>query len=334
MIRYATYFDRHYLARGLALYESLSRHSTPFVMWILCLDDETWQVLTTMRLAHARLVRIADLESADPELAAAKLTRLAVEYYWTCGPAFLVYVFERDRDADTLTYLDADVFCFSSPEDLREELDGHSILLTPHGKALLPDDPRQVGIFNVGLIGFRRTPGTLACLARWRAQCIEWCFDRHDDGKYGDQAYLDDWPNQLPDTARLRHEGAGVAPWNVLERQLTLDENKVIVGRDPLMFYHFGRIRRVNRWLYEMHDWRFHRRRVPSIVRRGIYVPYVQSLQAAERRILANGGRLYPGRIRHGTENHKTRQELAKRNRLPLFHRLRRFLAVTPWFSV
>lgn len=330
-----TYFDRHYLPKGLALYESLVRHSPPFVFWILCLDEETHRVLTNLRLEHARLVPVAELEAADPELLAVKASRLPVEYYWTCGPAFLLYAFDQDREAETVTYLDADVFCFSSPAALSEELDGHALLLSPHGgTSKLSDDTRQAGLFNVGLIGIRRTPDALACVRRWREQCLEWCFDKFENGKFGDQAYLDEWPDRVADTAILRHEGAGVAPWNVLDRPLRFAEGRVMVGRDPLVFFHFGRLRRINRWLYEMHDWRFHRHKIDPVLRRHIYAPYVQWLQSAERQILASGGRLYPGSAGRGPENQAVRKALARHDRLSVIHRMRRFLIVTRWFVV
>src|SRR5439155_18303575 len=109
---YATYFDRHYLTRGLALYRSLVRHSPPFVLWVLCLDDETHRALSGLRLDHVGLVPPAEVERTDPALAAAKRDRKPVEYYWTCGPSFLLHLFRRQPEIDLLTYLDADLFFF------------------------------------------------------------------------------------------------------------------------------------------------------------------------------------------------------------------------------
>jgi hypothetical protein len=93
-IHYATYFDRHYLARGLALYRSLVRHSRPFVLWVLCLDEDTERTLATMRPGNVVSLSLRELERADPALAAARADRHLYEYYWTCGPAYLLYLLE------------------------------------------------------------------------------------------------------------------------------------------------------------------------------------------------------------------------------------------------
>src|SRR5205823_4080108 len=109
-IHYATYFDRHYLTRGLALYRSLVRHSPPFVLWVLCLDDETHRTLARLRLDHVNIIRLAELEEADPALLEVKPGRRPLEYYLTCGPSFLLHLLRRQSEIDLLSYLDADLF--------------------------------------------------------------------------------------------------------------------------------------------------------------------------------------------------------------------------------
>jgi hypothetical protein len=87
---------------------------------------------------------------------------------------------------------------------------------------------------------FRRDEQGLACLSRWREQCIEWCYYRLEDGKMGDQKYLDEWPNRYSNCHILMHPGAGIAPWNYAQYQFGQTKTgSITVNGAPLIFYHF-----------------------------------------------------------------------------------------------
>jgi hypothetical protein len=293
-LHYATYFDRHYLRRGLALYHSLVRHSPPFVLWVLCLDEETRRTLEWLQLEHVELIPLADLEREDRGLAARRETRQLFEYYWTCGPAFLLYLFQRESTIQLLTYLDADLFFFDDPTPIYDELADGSILLIEHRwSPSVPELTMQKGIYNVGLLVFRRTTAGLACLRSWREQCIDWCFDRVESDRFGDQKYLDDWPGQFEGVTVLRHRGAGLAPWNVGHRRYCYEQGRVKVDGDPLVFYHFNRLRVITQWLYEPNLWQFGQKLEPTFKRR-VYGPYVLELRRASKAIRAAGGDVDP----------------------------------------
>jgi hypothetical protein len=297
-LQYATYFDKHYLSRGLALYRSLRRHSPPFVLWVLCLDEEVERVLTVLELEHVILVPLAELERVDPAVPAVKAERLLVEYYWTCGPAFLCYVLERDSRIRMLTYLDADLYFFSDPTPLYQELGDGSILIAESRRfPFRPDVDAHLGKYNVGFIIFRATPSGLACLRRWREQCIEWCFERFEENRFGDQAYLDDWPDRFDGVRVVQYPGYGSGPSNVLGAQVDVERGRILLNRTTLIHYHFTGVRRINQWVYEMHHWRFTRRPAPLHVRRRIYAPYVRELQAVETSIRQAGGHLQPNSV-------------------------------------
>jgi hypothetical protein len=271
-LHYATYFDRHYVTRGLALYRSLLHYSPQFILWVLCLDEEAEQILTDLGLAELRLIPLRELEAADPALPATRPTRSTAEYYWTCGPAFLLYLLQREVQIELLTYLDSDLFFFDDPRAVLRELKSGSILLIEHGFST----PK--GKYNVGMIAFRRTKAVLACLERWREQCLEWCYFRLEGQRYGDQGYLNEWPQEYPGVVVAQHKGAGVARWN--DHQVRYERGRLLAGPDPVIFYHFSGIRRFWRWLY------FGGRRVQgpisAPVRRHIYLPYFRELRALE----------------------------------------------------
>ena len=293
MIHYATYFDRHYLSRGLALHRSLARHSPSFLLWVLCLDDETHRVLSSLGLEHVVLVRLAELERADRALRESKDDREPIEYYWTCGPAFLLYLLKRDPQIDLLTYLDADLFFFGDPTPLYEELGADSILVVEMRRPKTPREPRRrerFGAYNVGLVAFRRTAEGLACLEWWRERCIEWCFNRREDGRFGDQKYLDEWPARFRRVAVVKHQGAGLAPWNLISYRYRRQQGRVFVDADPLIFYHFSDLRVVNGWLFDVDVKRRFGYPLDPLIRRHVYFPYLRELRSARGMIREAGG--------------------------------------------
>ena len=331
---FATYFDRHFLSRGVALHASLLQHSSPFVLWILCFDEETARVVTDLELEHVRLLHLTELERADPALLSVKSGRLTHEYYWTCGPAFLLHLLDRDPEIDNLTYLDADLFFFDDPTPIFNELAGNSVLLVEHRRIKEPDDPRDVGRINMGLVALSRTSNALACVRRWREQCLEWCFDRHEDGKFGDQSYLDEWPDRFADVTILKHRGGGLAPWNVMGARLRLEGGRLFNHDVPVLFYHFSKLRRVNRWLYETHDWRFHRHELAGLARQQLYLPYVRALHTAEKRLRTVGGFASQQKVDRSPSLRALRKQLASNRQLGVFARSRRFVFVTDLFEL
>jgi tetratricopeptide (TPR) repeat protein len=74
----------------------------------------------------------------------------------------------------------------------------------------------------------------------WRDRCNEWCYARLENGRYGDQLYLNDWTERFRRVAVLKHIGAGTAPWNHDQYTFQRDHAKrIMVNEYPLIFYHF-----------------------------------------------------------------------------------------------
>jgi hypothetical protein len=238
---FCTYFDRNYLTRGLALYESLIRHcGTQFVLWVLCFDDETYSILNRLNLTGVRVISQQEFESGDEKLLHVKSERSRVEYYWTCSPSLPLYVLKHNAEIDVVTYLDADLYFFSDPQPIYAEFGDGSILIIEHRYA--PEHAHYTetsGIYNVGLMIFRRDENGLACLNWWRERCLEWCYARFEDSKFGDQKYLDDWPQRFQKVVVLQHCGAGVAPWNLTNHQFEVSDKNIQVGGKPLILFHF-----------------------------------------------------------------------------------------------
>jgi SAM-dependent methyltransferase len=237
---FCTLFDVNYLPRGLVLYRSLARVCPQFRLRVFCMDAETERILKRLALPNLVVVGLDELERHDPELLEVKPTRTQVEYCWTATPAILVYCLETEPDLDAITYLDADLMFFADPAPLFEELGDDSTLIVPHRYA-----PPWVsyaetsGIYNVEFMTFRRDPRGLEALGWWRDRCIEWCYYRVEDGKLGDQKYLDDWPERFEGVHVLAHLGGGLAPWNAEQYRIEQSGGGLTVDGQELVFYHY-----------------------------------------------------------------------------------------------
>jgi hypothetical protein len=250
VIHFCTYFDRNYLTRGVALHQSLVRHSPEFTLWALCLDDDAYQAVSALELASLRPVRLADLERADPQLLAAKQSRSTVEYYFTLSPVLPLYLLGHVPGIDSITYLDSDLLFYSSPQPIFEELASGSVVIVPHRYAPHLRGLSIHGTYNVAMLAFRNDREGLAVLGRWREQCLEWCYDRVEDGKFADQGYLDSWPG-LPGVRVLEHPGVDLAPWNFMQYEIDIKADPPTVDGWPLVFYHFQGFKAVGPGLWD-----------------------------------------------------------------------------------
>ena len=284
---FCTYFDKNYLIKGLALYRSLERNCDDFKLWILCLDDKTFEILNKLNLKKAELIKLPELEKADPGFFATKSTRNIVEYFWTSTPCLTLYVLKKNPSLQTITYLDADLYFFDSPKEIYRQFGNNSILIIPHHFA----EKKRIqwekisGVFNVGLLIFRNNQEGLKCLEWWRERCLEWCYNRVENGLYGDQKYLDHFPEKFKELFILPQKGSNLATWNIRNYKISQKNGKVFVDEDALIFFHFASFR-----VYPKSNYRFFSYGGPtgefsyskiSIANHLIYKPYAKAVYDA-----------------------------------------------------
>ncbi len=284
MYYFCTYFDHRYLPRGLALYHSLRRHCPSFRLWVLCMDRVCYNVLSRLGLSNIHLITLEDLEKDDEELLNAKQNRSTIEYYFTCTPSLPLFVLHNYPEVDVINYLDADLFFFADPGPLFDEIADRSIAIIPHRFPEGLRDKERFGIYNVGWLSFRRDEHAFACLRWWRERCLEWCYDRCEGGRYADQKYLDHLPRLFRGVVVLRHKGANLAPYNIANYKIREDEGRVWVEEQPLIFYHYHGFNRIWGWLYDPNLAEF-KAKPSGIVKRSIYLPYIQTLVDLARQV-------------------------------------------------
>lgn len=235
---FCTLFDSGYLLKGVAMIQSLSRHCAGAHVHVLCMDRQTEEILAALALPEVTCIPLPQIE--NEALLAAKKDRSVAEYCWTLSPCLPWYVLHENPHIDFITYLDADLLFFSSVQPLFDEIGDASIAIIEHRFSSRLEDRNVNGRFCVEWVGFRRDEQGLACLSRWRDQCIEWCYYRLEEGRMGDQKYLDEWPERYASCHILQHPGAGIAPWNYSQYIFaTNSRDQITVNGTPLIFYHF-----------------------------------------------------------------------------------------------
>ena len=299
MIYFCTLFNSIYLTRGLAMYRSLERNCPAFHLYIFAFDNDCYNVLNQLELKHATIISLQEFES--DELLRVKPTRTAGEYCWTCTPSTILYCIER-YDLSHCTYIDADLLFYDDPARLVEEMDeSHAVLITEHRYTPEYDQSETSGKYCVQFTTFKNDTRGLKALRWWKDACLDWCFSRMEDGKFGDQKYLDDWTVRFEGVHELKNLGGGVAPWNVQQYEIENIAGRLI-GRERstgqefrLVFYHF-------------HDFKYGIKNTFSLgvnyqldkeVVQCIYRPYVHELNLAKKEILGINPGLQPHEEQH-----------------------------------
>lgn len=86
-------------------------------------------------------------------------------------------------------------------------------MVTEHGYDTEYNQESLSGRFCVQFMTFKR--GGMDILDDWDKCCREWCFDRFENGKFGDQRYLDGWSHKFPNRVHIYSSNYHFqAPWS------------------------------------------------------------------------------------------------------------------------
>lgn len=241
-LNFCTLFNSAYLSRGVVLYESLVKTCSDFHLYVFAFDEQSEHYLKNQSLPAMTVIGLREFE--DSELLRIKPTRSAGEYCWTCTPSVVLYTIEKFA-LDHCTYVDADMEFYHEPSVLINEVRENDVLITDHWYSPAYDQSEESGRFCVQFVFFRNSDNGMKVLRWWRNACIEWCYSRVEDGKFGDQKYLDDWETRFQGVYVMKNRSAGVAPWNIQQYEVKREDNRPFVRHNsesewqPLVFFHF-----------------------------------------------------------------------------------------------
>jgi hypothetical protein len=247
------------------MYESLKKHCPNFHLYVFAFDDLSLSVLKYMALEKTTIIALKEFECS--KLLEVKPTRTKAEYCWTCT-AFTILHCLKKYNLDHCTYVDADLCFYSDPSVLINEMQNESVLITPHNYSQEYErNAATHGKYCVQFVTFKNDFAGLHVLNWWANACLDWCYARFENKKFGDQKYLDDWPECFSNVHVLQNFGGGIAPWNAT--RYTLGKNYFVRDicnntQQKLCFYHFhdikfdeqGKINKDYLLAYKIH-WRY-----------------------------------------------------------------------------
>lgn len=286
MLNFCTLFDSNYLIKGLCMYDSLKYVCVDFHLYIFAFDEKSDSILRNMQLDYVTVISLSEFE--DPELLEVKGTRGKGEYCWTCTSSTILYCIQKFQ-LDSCTYLDADLFFYNDPKVLIDEMGDKDVLITSHRYTPEYDLSATCGKYCVQFVTFKNTKNGLNVLNWWRNACLNWCYARYEDGKFGDQMYLDDWPTRFEGIHELEHLGGGVAPWNMQQYKF-YKTNQYWRGIElatkqefELIFFHFHAIHSYHMGFMKI--FYFEGYSLSQAIKRDIYLPYITQLLRTNKQL-------------------------------------------------
>ena len=250
MLNFVTLFDKNYMSRGIVLYNSLRVHcKSDFCLYVIAMDDVVRHYLSSLRYNNLIVITVEEMKGMYPVLIRLEQERTRGEFSWTLSSFSIQYVIRR-FNLDSCTYIDSDICFYNNPQLLLDEIDDKSVLITEHNYTPEYDQSATSGKFCVQFMYFKNNEDGNKVLEYWRSKCEEWCYARFEDGKFGDQKYLDDWESRFEGIVyNCRNIGCGVAPWNVQKYEVTLENNihyvidRITRVKRPIVFFHYHELK-------------------------------------------------------------------------------------------
>jgi len=250
MKQLCTLSDKNYLLQGIALYFSLLKFSKDtFELHYLCLDEESYKILTYNNFPNLKPVLIDDVlkekedlrkhkERCQPELGGGNNN----EFCWSLASYFSDYLL--NKGLDSILYIDSDIAFYRDIQLVYDEIGDKSIGIIRHRHLV---EESVDGLFNVGIVYFKGDETGKKCLHWWKDAVMH---KRYPEmATCGDQKYLEGFFGRFGEEniQIIDKEIGHGAPWQYrfYVWDLLLKTGDIVWGRkkQPFVFNHFSRFK-------------------------------------------------------------------------------------------
>jgi len=184
-----------------------------------------------------------------------------------------------EQKIDAIALADCDIMFFQSPEVIFDEFEGADVIIQPNNFSYqFENDFVPYGYYCTSFQCFRNNKNGKKIINYWYDKCIEWCSHIREEGKFGDQKYLDDWRIRFKRVREVSNVGTNIAPWNIQKFDLAKKNGQVVINNKwPLIYYHYHSFRmNLSNYEYIVTGDRNLKYPIADDAMRLIYEPYIQ----------------------------------------------------------
>jgi hypothetical protein len=276
-----TICSKNFLAQALTLKESLIKNEPDADFHIFLADKPSPEI--------NEVDFIALDESWIPTWREMAFKYDVVEFNTSIKPFCFQKMFESGYI--NVVYMDPDLYVTNKLDYLWDNLEGHSIVLTPHittielaDKGLLPEtDFLFAGIFNLGFVALKNDETGRKVALWWGHRLEEYCFTSPNESLFTDQKWMNFIPSFFSkETLVTEHLGLNVSYWNLHERELLVEDkgyfikDKLTGKKWPLLIFHFSGFKPTNDRMISAHQPYYNIDSFPS------FIPIIQEYKQLE----------------------------------------------------
>lgn len=243
MNAFCTIIDEHYIPFAKALHGSVEQYDMKNQFFVLiCNFESKPDQKPGTGVQWLNLSDVVESISAKEIIHKYLYQSKKNELRWALKPVLIAWLL--NNGLEKVIYTDCDIFFVNNPYFLLDELNKHSVILTPHWQSIDPDEDDQLtdtlatGYFNAGFIGVSQNG--LPAMTWWAEACGYKMEKSPNTGFYDDQRYLDIIPFEFDGVHVLQHRGCNLACWNMHVNKREIIHGKLkIAGEYEPIFIHF-----------------------------------------------------------------------------------------------
>lgn len=236
-----TYFNIDYLARGLALIESINKNNLDTVIYVLAIDEKV-EIHLKNKFNNVKVINM-DYYKNHNNITKSKYSDKK-QFFFSITPNLCKMLLADNEEIDILLYLDADVYVSSDITPIYDEFNDFSVGVCSHRRnKFLKIFFKNYGIYNVGVNLFRNDKVGRKCLHDWSKECNDWYpnMPGYKLSFFSDQIFLDKWPMAYKNRfVEIKNIGVNVAPWNAINYNFKFSKNNLFVNNNKVIIYHFS----------------------------------------------------------------------------------------------